>query len=224
MRKFIPFWAVPASWGLVGKSRKIAEAEYYLNGEELDRQLLELNFVSGTNEYKLQKNIIDRKYNHVTDYEFETTRLTILHGDTREFDKNKNELDYEFNKIDKYDYLVNKAKFDFGENTKEFNLEKNEIDIEFEKIDENAYNKNKATINDEPYVVFLDAKFHHDGGRMGSSMEFELDWNSKFVEYLRNEGYSGINDEDVVDEWFTALHKNSFHEFMMDDINSMAGE
>ena len=32
----IPFGWLPASWGLKGKSRELAEAEYYLSGYELD--------------------------------------------------------------------------------------------------------------------------------------------------------------------------------------------
>ena len=32
----IPFSWLPASWGLKGKSRELAEAEYYLTGYELD--------------------------------------------------------------------------------------------------------------------------------------------------------------------------------------------
>ena len=30
----------------------------------------------------------------------------------------------------------------------------------------------------------------------------ELDWNDKFVEFLHNNGYTGQNDEDVVNKWF----------------------
>src|SRR6056300_678070 len=39
----LPFSMMPASWGLKGKSRAIAEAEYYYEGEELEKVLAELN-------------------------------------------------------------------------------------------------------------------------------------------------------------------------------------
>ena len=32
----LPFSMMPASWGLKGKTRAIAEAEYYYDGEELE--------------------------------------------------------------------------------------------------------------------------------------------------------------------------------------------
>jgi len=35
----IPFGMIPASWGLKGKSRLIAEAEYYYEGSDLEKQL-----------------------------------------------------------------------------------------------------------------------------------------------------------------------------------------
>lgn len=38
----LPFSMMPASWGLKGKTRAIAEAEYYYEGEELEEVLAEL--------------------------------------------------------------------------------------------------------------------------------------------------------------------------------------
>lgn len=43
MKKKIPFWMLPASWGLKGKTREIAEAEYYYQGQELEEKLAEIN-------------------------------------------------------------------------------------------------------------------------------------------------------------------------------------
>lgn len=34
---------------------------------------------------------------------------------------------------------------------------------------------------------------------------FELDWNDAFVKQLREAGYSGRQDEEVVDQWFNDL-------------------
>ena len=42
---------MPASWGLKGKSRAIAEAEYYYDGEELEKVLAELNAESDDKKY-----------------------------------------------------------------------------------------------------------------------------------------------------------------------------
>lgn len=61
---------LPASWGLKGKTRQIAEAEYYFDGQELDYELLRINSTDNTDfenkklDYDLeQKNIEDFEYN-----------------------------------------------------------------------------------------------------------------------------------------------------------------
>jgi hypothetical protein len=43
MNRKIPFWMLPASWGLKGKTREVAEAEYYFEGKELEEKLAEVN-------------------------------------------------------------------------------------------------------------------------------------------------------------------------------------
>lgn len=43
MNKKIPFWLLPASWGLKGKTKAIAAAEYYFEGKELEEKLAEIN-------------------------------------------------------------------------------------------------------------------------------------------------------------------------------------
>ena len=42
-KKLIPFSWLPASWGLAGKTRAIAEAEYYYDGNDLEDKLAEIN-------------------------------------------------------------------------------------------------------------------------------------------------------------------------------------
>lgn len=41
-RKLVPFSWLPGAWGLHGKTREIAEAEYHLTGIELERRILEI--------------------------------------------------------------------------------------------------------------------------------------------------------------------------------------
>lgn len=42
-KKLIPFSWLPASWGLAGKTRAMAEAEYYYEGDELEEKIVEIN-------------------------------------------------------------------------------------------------------------------------------------------------------------------------------------
>ena len=64
--------------------------------------------------------------------------------------------------------------------------------------------KKAATEGKEPWVAVLDTKVDPTNPRNGF---FELDWNEYFVLMLRNNGYTGIADEELVDQWFQDLCK-----------------
>jgi hypothetical protein len=80
-----------------------------------------------------------------------------------------------------------------------------EIDVDSGKIGEIEYMKNVATINDEPWVTVINMDFSKGTSLEGS---FELDWNERFVEKLRAEGYTGPNSETIVNHWFMELCRN----------------
>jgi len=62
--------------------------------------------------------------------------------------------------------------------------------------------KDKATARGEAYVKVLDVKFDKDKPGDGY---FELECNNIFVQQLQEAGYSGADDNEVVDAWFTGL-------------------
>lgn len=66
-----------------------------------------------------------------------------------------------------------------------------------------------------PEVKVLKFDFDPANPRLGS---MELDWNSEFVELLKEHGYQGAKDEDVVDAWLSDVCKTiSQNEFPMSD-------
>jgi hypothetical protein len=65
--------------------------------------------------------------------------------------------------------------------------------------------KEIATENKEPWVSVIETHVGKENVRNGF---FELDWNEFFVLQLRDAGYSGGDDEEVVDRWFTELCRN----------------
>lgn len=71
--------------------------------------------------------------------------------------------------------------------------------------DEEADKKRIATEKGEPYINVIDLDVDKKTPGIGS---FELDWNVYFISYLREHGYQGKNDEQVVDQWFTDLCRN----------------
>lgn len=64
--------------------------------------------------------------------------------------------------------------------------------------------KEKAVADDiqAPYIKVLNIGFEDDNVTQGY---FELDWNDLFVQELREAGYGGQKDEDVVNLWFNDL-------------------
>ena len=64
--------------------------------------------------------------------------------------------------------------------------------------------KTAATANKEPWVAVLDTHVNMQNTRNGF---FELDWNEYFIAMLRENGYTGAADEELVDQWFQDLCK-----------------
>ena len=67
-KRLIPFALLPAAWGLTGKSRKIAEAEYYYDGYDLEVELALIEHVDGE-EYNKALIAIDLKHNRIDQLE-----------------------------------------------------------------------------------------------------------------------------------------------------------
>ena len=78
----------------------------------------------------------------------------------------------------------------------------NKIKNLFSKKAETMSDKDKATAKGEPYVKVLEVKFDKDAPGDGY---FELEWNNLFVKQLLEAGYTGDNEEEIVDLWFTTL-------------------
>jgi len=57
----------------------------------------------------------------------------------------------------------------------------------------------------EPWVNVARTTFDENDPRQGY---MELEWNTAFINFLRENGYTGKTDEDLVDKWFTDLCKN----------------
>ena len=77
--------------------------------------------------------------------------------------------------------------------------------------------KKKTTKSEEPWVKVLDMKVNPDNPRSGF---FELDWNDEFVNNLKQHGYLGQSDEEIVDRWFQTLCRTIGNEQGIDSINS----
>ena len=62
----------------------------------------------------------------------------------------------------------------------------------------------KTTKSEEPMVKVLQVNVNPDNPKNGF---FELDWNDEFVNMLKQNGYTGESEEEIVDRWFQSLCK-----------------
>ena len=65
--------------------------------------------------------------------------------------------------------------------------------------------KERATEKKEPWVAVLETHVNQENVKNGF---FELDWNEYFVLQLKQQGYQGSNEEEIVDQWFQELCRN----------------
>jgi hypothetical protein len=74
-----------------------------------------------------------------------------------------------------------------------------------EVVTETLPPKEAATLKKEPYVAVLNTHINEDNIRNGF---FELDWNEYFIVQLKQAGYVGEKEEEIVDQWFQDLCRN----------------
>jgi len=201
-----PFKWTPAAWGLKGTSYKIAEAEYNYSGEQLEYELLRIKS-SGVGEnaasWAIEELKLDRKYDKISPYEYRCQMATW----TASVDELPLELlliDREFDKITSQEFDRKSLELTFKGD--ELALEQLHLDFKNNIISEREYTKEVAIINDTAWV-YGDIKLDGKGKTF-----LEMEWNDAFIEGLRDKGYSGLSDEEIVDMWWTNLNLNDVEE------------
>lgn len=69
------------------------------------------------------------------------------------------------------------------------------------KITKNEYVKEIKTLDKEPYIHILNIDYNVKDGIHA----IEFDWNEYFIQELKDNGYNGKTDEEIIDQWFVAL-------------------
>lgn len=142
--KFGRFDLLPWTYGMKGKTRARAKAEYYYEGEELEYKLLEIDFDDkNDSDYLEKKAKLDNKYKKIND----------------------EELAYELLKI-------TKIKHDWDDEEKDYLLKKNELDFKFKKIKRRDYDKIRSTLNNESWVEVI-SEFNPVEGLSGLAVELD---------------------------------------------------
>ena len=105
----LPFGLMPGHWGLKGKTREIAKAEYELSGYELEKRVLEIKQDDlNSDDYKRKELEIKLRYNKITKAEYHRA-LTDLIVNPKQKALALLELDHREGKISEVDYAKQTA-------------------------------------------------------------------------------------------------------------------
>lgn len=191
-KPLIPFNILPFTWGMKGKTRDIAHAEYYLTDYELDMRLNEINLTG--KELDNANLETGKKWQKISETEYELEKV-ILNGTPNEIVA----VEYKHGLISEkeHDYTIAELRNDEGTWLG--------VKHKHGEISDNEFLKQMATMRDEPWVCMLRMDVDPGSANMGS---FEMDWNDKFIEVIRAAGYVGRTEDDCVDLWFTDVSKN----------------
>lgn len=120
-------------------------------------------------------------------------------------------VDERFGRIDAYTLRCKLANLAYEDKESvEYQQELLQIKKDFKKINDQEFAKESATIKNEPWVTVLSLNMDPAKPTDGS---FELDWNQRFVEVLKEAGYKGERPELIVQDWFDSLCKNIAKEY-----------
>lgn len=162
----LPFGWMPGHWGLKGKTRLRAQAEYELSGLELDMRLVEIDHDDAKAQQLAQ---LDVKLKHgvISTYE--------------------------------HDVQYNKLRLEGDPLLEEVLLD---LELKHHRMSKLEHDRKLADLRSEPWVNMPDIKWDPADP---SRSYFELDYNDHFVSFLRNNGYKGVSDDQIVESWLTEV-------------------
>lgn len=210
----LPFRLMPGSWGLRGKTYEKAKLEYEYSGEELERKLIDFE-IEDELERKKRHLDLDKQHGKISIYDYSKNLIMLTIHDPILQETQLLELDISYQKIDYYEGQKRKIALKYPKDSKEYKIEMTKLDFESNKITQQEYDKTIATINDNPYITIKNTSYNKEDGISG--LYFEFDWNSKFIELLKENGYVGLNDDTIVQDWFNDICRTTLMEQAMEE-------
>jgi hypothetical protein len=194
----LPFWIIPAHWGLSGKAKIIARINYYSTDEyQAAIDCAEHTYLT---DYEIDraKNDISLKYQKVSTLQHKLNALDIelKHGRITDSEKKNSVLAtrLEYHDISEKDYDA--GIIDLMVDGEEKHFATIEYAYKYHDITEREYSKELYTLRKEPWMDF-DIGFNEET----NEIEFSFDYNEYFWKKLKAEGHPG-NDEDEIIENF----------------------
>lgn len=137
----------------------------------------------------------------LTGYELDAELVKIKHGDSPNLGRELDRVALKHNKMSQREYDIAQAHRDYTG----VKLEAALLEIEYTNGDmtDHEFNKKLATLKNEPYIAVIDSDY--DPALVLDGFHFEFDWNEQWINLLIENGYTGVNEESIVQAWFEDL-------------------
>ena len=188
----LPFWIIPAHWGLSGKSKELARIDYYIK-EPREAEEARARLIDDPVEMSKSLLRIQHKYHTITDasYEFSMFKLDNEFATEIVLEKKKLEIDWKYNLISEKEYL--EGIIEYMPDGKEKDIRTLDFLLKYREITEDNYKKQIATLNQKVWWK-LSIESTDDG-----TADIELDYNEYFVKFLQETGHPGNDEGEIVD-------------------------
>lgn len=203
-KPFIPFGWLPGHWGLKGQTRELAEIDYVYAHDEYQRKCknleLKLRYAETPEEqtaYRSGLNHLDFVHEKITEQQYRQTIVDLMPAGPDK-DRALLVLQERYDQITTEEYEYKIVDLDYHSIT-DRKLAVLELDHKYRKVSDNQYHKEKATLTGESWVSVLSIEANDQAG------SFELDWNDHFINELKQAGFTGDSDEDIVNRWFSKI-------------------
>lgn len=194
----LPFWMIPAHWGLSGKAKEIAKINYY-STDEYEAAIACADYIYLTDyEIAKAKNEISLKHHKVTELQYTLNGLDIDLKFSRitELEKEKKALvtRLDYRDITEKDYDA--AVVELLPEGVDKEIAAAEYAFKYHEITEAEYSKVLFTARKEPWM-----DFNVDFDPETNEVSFEFDYNEYFWKQLKADGHPGNNEDEIIENF-----------------------
>jgi hypothetical protein len=158
----------------------------------------------------LERAAVEYQHGKLTPYEYDIQVASWEDGTGVLGAHERLAIDLKYNKITQYEHDVAASELDVYMNDIEKQIAILHLNFKHKKIEKPAFDKELATIKGEPYITVHDSPYDPELGTSG--IYFQFDWNDLWIDLLRNSGYVGNTDIDLVEQWFSDLCRSNANE------------
>ncbi|WEM33328.1 hypothetical protein EJP02_267 [Escherichia phage EJP2] len=217
MSKKLPFWIIPAHWGLSGKAKKIAQINYYSTDQyQADYECAEHIYLT---EYEIDsaRNDIALRHSKIQNLEYRLNKLSIdeKHGRITENEQKNKALDIRLEEKDISEKDYDREKLELLPDGEEKSIGTIEYLFKYHEITEREYSKELYTLRKEPWMDF-DLELNQET----NEIELSFDYNEFFWKKLKHDGHPGNDEYEIIENFIRDWGRKMASDEYVDDYDS----